>query len=72
MHFVKYGSKEGRSGTGADSIVGAVTVLGGTDYSLVYDYNYYTKVNPNVKNAFSGDDMATRREIGRASCRERV
>lgn len=56
MHYIKYGYKEGRLGTGTSSMVNAVTVYNGVDYSAVYDYNYYISHNSDVKKLYEYDD----------------
>ena len=59
MHYVRYGAGEKRSGAEADRLYGAVHILNGVDYSDVYEYNYYMKVNPDLKNRFGSrqDDL---------------
>ena len=56
MHFVNFGYKEGRKGTGTNTLQNAQTVYAGVDYKTIYDYNVYTSNNPDVKNAFDGDE----------------
>ena len=51
-HYIKYGRYEGRRTTGITTLQNPVTVLGGIDYSPVYDYNYYISANPDVRSAF--------------------
>ena len=58
MHYVNYGAKEGRSGIGCTTLQGAVTVLGGVDYSAVYDYQYYVNKYADIKTAYGYDDLA--------------
>lgn len=41
LHYMNYGAKEGRKGTGCTTVQGATTVYNGVDYSAVYDYYYY-------------------------------
>lgn len=56
-HYMTNGYKEGRVATGnEDVVIGFPTKFNGVDYSLVYDYNYYVKNNPDVANAFKGND----------------
>ena len=57
-HYVKYGRKEGRKGPGCTTVQGAATVYKGVDYKLVYDYAYYTSMNPDIKRAYGNDDQA--------------
>jgi hypothetical protein len=59
MHYIRYGAKEGRKGTGCNQVMGAVTKLDGVDYSAVYNYQYYVANNPDVKKVFGNDDVAT-------------
>lgn len=59
MHYLNYGRNEGREGTGCSTLMNPMHVLWGTDFSPVYDYYYYIEHNPDVKNAFGGDDVAT-------------
>lgn len=62
VHFINYGKKEGRTATGTASLKNPVTVYSGVDYKDVYDYDYYTSVYKDIKNAFSGKtapDIAT-------------
>ena len=58
QHFINYGAKEGRSGIGCTTLQGAVTVLGGVDYSAVYDYQYYVNKYADIKTAYGYDDLA--------------
>ncbi len=58
IHYIYYGRKEGRVATGVSEVQNAVTVYGTTDYSLVYDMNYYLAANPDVKNAYGTDENA--------------
>ncbi len=58
IHYIYYGRKEGRVATGVSEVQNAVTVYGTTDYSLVYDMNYYLAANPDVKNAYGTDETA--------------
>ncbi|MDO4615819.1 MAG: N-acetylmuramoyl-L-alanine amidase, partial [Lachnospiraceae bacterium] len=57
-HYLKWGINEGRVATGVTTLQNPVTVQDGTDYSLVYDYDYYTKNNPDVVRAYGQDDIA--------------
>ena len=57
-HYMQYGQREGRSATGEVNSFTGVTVYNGTDYSTVYDYNYYVSKNPDVKATYGDDDIA--------------
>ena len=52
-HYLSSGRAEGRIATGCNSLAGAVVSQGGTDYSPVYDFNFYTSNNGDVLNAFT-------------------
>ena len=52
-HYLSSGRAEGRIATGCDSLAGAVVSQGGTDYSPVYDFDFYTFNNGDVLNAFT-------------------
>lgn len=56
LHYVKYGKQEGRSGKGTSGVVSASTVCDGIDYSAVYDFDYYTATNADIKKAYGDDD----------------
>ena len=58
MHYVKYGQKEGRKGTGCTALQNATTVYNGINYASVYDYNYYVNNNVDVKKAYGDDENA--------------
>jgi len=58
LHYINYGKSEGRSATGTTAITNGVTVYNGTDYSTVYNYNYYIAANPDVAAAYPNDDVA--------------
>ncbi len=55
-HYVLYGLKERRLGTG-DSTLTPLAKYNKKDYSKVYDYNKYLDKNPDLKRAFSNDDI---------------
>ena len=58
-HYVLIGKTEGREGSGTDySRVGTISSLAGTDYSAVYDYDYYMEAKPALKKTFGDDDVA--------------
>ena len=52
-HYLSSGRAEGRITTGCDSLTGAVVSQGGTDYSPVYDFYFYTSNNGDVLSAFT-------------------
>ena len=57
MHYITTGQYENRSLlTGVSTLMGGVTSYDGTDYSAVYDFDYYLQENPDVKAAFGDDD----------------
>ena len=57
MHYITNGQYEGRISTGNETtIFGAQTVYKGTDYSSVYDFNYYVTKNPDILRAFGYDE----------------
>lgn len=58
-HYATIGIVEGREGIGTDyTRVGTISSLAGTDYSAVYDYDYYIKAKPALKKTFGDDDVA--------------
>lgn len=59
VHYMNYGRQEGRSGSGTSDVTSTITSYNGVDYSLVYDYNFYTAQNPDVKAVYGDDDAAT-------------
>lgn len=58
LHYVNWGRNEGRKGTGCTQLQNAVTVYNGVNYATVYDYEYYTSHNQDVRKAFGYDDIA--------------
>lgn len=58
MHYVYEGKAELRQSSGVSILQNPVTVLGGVDYSPVYNYNYYISHNYSVAQCFGGDDLA--------------
>ena len=52
-HYLSSGRAEGRIATGCGSLAGAVASQGGTDYSPVYDFDFYTSNNGDVLSAFT-------------------
>lgn len=64
MHYISYGKNEGRISngyTGAETQ--PVTELDGIDYSAVYDYHQYIENNPDVRDAFAGNDYTVLRHF---------
>lgn len=57
VHYMNCGKKEGRIATGVKTLQNPVTTYNGTDYSAVYDYNYYNSKYSDLKSAFKGDDI---------------
>ncbi len=57
LHYINYGKAEGRIAIGVTTLVGT-TKVNGTDYSAVYDYQYYIAHNSDVEQAFGDDDIA--------------
>jgi len=58
MHYINSGKTEKRTATGSETITDGITTLNGTDYSSVYNYNYYIANNKDVAAAFPNDDIA--------------
>ena len=52
-HYATFGKGEGRHPSGCASIKGMRTSLGGTDYSAVYDPDYYLEHNADVRSFYS-------------------
>ena len=52
-HYATFGKAEGRHPSGCASIKGMRTSLGGTDYSAVYDPEYYLEHNADVRSFYS-------------------
>ena len=52
-HYATFGKGEGRHPSGCASIKGMRTSLGGTDYSAVYDPEYYLEHNTDVRSFYS-------------------
>lgn len=57
FHYMNSGKKEGRIAAGVKVLQNPVTIYNGTDYSAVYDYNYYNSKYSDLKSAFKGDDI---------------
>ena len=56
-HYLFSGQAEGRDGTGCDTLQNPVHTFFSTDYSPVYDYNYYLDNNPDLRIAFGENDV---------------
>ena len=56
MHYIKYGKAEGRNAKTKEPKK-ASTVYNGTDYAVVYNYEYYRTNNTDLQKAF-GEDSA--------------
>ncbi len=41
VHYINWGAREGRRGTGCNTLQNGLTLWNGVDYSAVYDYSYY-------------------------------
>ncbi|MDO5409427.1 MAG: hypothetical protein Q4F21_03125, partial [Lachnospiraceae bacterium] len=52
LHYINRGKLEGRDGV-------ETNICNGIDYNSVYNYDYYTSKNPDIKNAFGNDRKAT-------------
>lgn len=70
LHYVNYGVKEKRTAVGCDTLQNPIHSFLGVDFSPVYDYNYYTEHNADVRDAFKGDDLATFVHFLAYGCRE--
>lgn len=57
FHYMNSGKKERRTAAGVKVLQNPVTTYNGTDYSAVYDYNYYNSKYSDLKSAFKGDDI---------------
>lgn len=58
FHYNSYGKTEGRNGSGDSAVLNPITVYEGTDYSDIYDYDYYIEKYDEVKTRFANDDIA--------------
>ncbi len=58
-HFINRGNSEGRQGWLSNGSKEKVTAFGGVNYSSVYNYDYYTSHNPDVKAVYGNDDIGT-------------
>lgn len=52
-HYITNGKKEGRETLNCDTLQGAISSYGGTNYSLVYDGSFYVNNYPDLKKAFT-------------------
>ena len=59
QHYLNYGRAEKRVCYGVNEMRGYVTTFNNINFKSIYDFNYYQKVNPDVKKAFGDDDAAT-------------
>ena len=57
VHYIDYGARERRKPYGEKTLQNPVTVYDGVDFSSVYDYYYYTTINPDIKNKYGEDDI---------------
>jgi len=57
-HYLFNGVREGRHGTGCNTLQNPIHVLFNVDFSPVYDYYYYNSHYPDLAYAFGGDDMS--------------
>lgn len=58
LHYISNGRREGRKGTGCETLQNAVTKYNGVDYSAIYNYNYYVTTYPDIKKAYGSNDAA--------------
>lgn len=56
-HYMNTGKAEGRQGSVPNGSTDKIAAFGGVDYSAVYNYDYYTANNPDVKAAYGDDDI---------------
>jgi len=59
LHYINNGINENRDCSYTSRITQPETSFLGIDFSPIYDYECYIEHNPDVKNAFGGDDIAT-------------
>ena len=57
-HYIYCGKNEGRDAHTECGLTGYVTCLNGVDYSAVYNYEYYLDKYTDLKQAYTGDDIA--------------
>ena len=70
LHYINHGQKEGRQATGTATLQNPVTIIGGIDYSDVYDYYYYINRYSDLKEAFGDDDIAALQHFAYTGMRE--
>lgn len=58
MHYLRYGQYENRQTTGCTVIWGAISSINGIDYSAVYDYATYLRINSDVARVIGNDEFA--------------
>lgn len=58
IHYINFGVKENRSAVDCPEMKNALTVLNGTDYAAVYDYNYYIQKYADIKAAYGNNETA--------------
>lgn len=58
-HYLNCGFWEGRAATGCSTVLNPLQDFFGYDCSAIYNYQYYIENNPDIRNAFNGDDTAT-------------
>ena len=56
-HYIVCGAAEGRSGWISNGSTEKAWMLNGVDYSGVYNYSYYTNLNPDVTAVIGVDDL---------------
>ena len=67
---MELGYRENRKTTDCPDVLDPVTVYNGVDYSLVYDYKYYTEKYSDIKNAFGNDDISVLEHFVRNGMKE--
>ena len=70
LHYINFGQKEGRQATGTATLQNPVTILGGIDFSDVYDYYYYINRYSDLKAAFGDDDIAALQHFASSGIQE--
>ena len=56
-HYLNSGRREGRAGTGCNTLQNPIHTFFGVDFSPVYDYEYYKSHNADLRMAFGDNDM---------------
>ena len=59
IHYLRYGRREGRSAVDCASLQNPTTVYQGVNYGAIYNYSFYIGRNPDIANAFGGDEDRT-------------